>query len=285
MNSKNNDESKNLVKKFWLFIGWLVGSAGSISLLLSAVGFLVEHAYLERIGLTHTLYEATAPEYIVSGGKFLMGIIPLAVIGFFYFLFNFWWLSLAIIFVTVFLWRKKVSSEKRLIVVAILYAIWLTLIIPFFDRNSLINSIVSLSTEKGVTIFTFTTITAIVYFCIEILHSEKRKTKNLMRKYFERAPLFLLLICSVIALPYLRGRYAIQRNYPLIEPLAEDRIFFNNLVSSDPENSINQEKGSQNENWRLIHIGKEKAILLRVADGQIYVVSKNKIMNFRIIEE
>lgn len=284
MDTKNNDLSKrpNLLKQISILLAWIGGSAGSISLTLTVLGFLVVHAYLERLGVPRTLYDATTTEYIASGGKFIMGLIPIGAIGFFHLLMNCWFVAILISIIVGLSWFLKWSRKGRLLSFTIFFAVWLPLV--FLSFNDSANPL-CLSPKSAVALLTLTTITAFVYFFFELpVLTGTRKNKAIeinsvgFRKYVFFMPFFVLLVCSIVSLPYVHGRYWVEPIYPTVEFLGEDRTFFEELASdsqSEGDNQVNT--------WKLIQIGKEKAILRHVNDKRIYVVPKDKINNFRIL--
>ena len=96
------------------FLLWLGGSTGGIGIVLSVFGLLIDHAHFDRLGIPRTLYEATPNEYLVTGGKFLLGIVPLALTGSLQFILSYWWLVLGTILLSALIWWKSYSSRGAL---------------------------------------------------------------------------------------------------------------------------------------------------------------------------
>lgn len=285
-NSKELSGNVRQLKQFFSIILWLGGSAGSIGVLLTAFGFLVEHAYLEGLKVPRTVFEATATEYIVSGGKFLVGLLPHALIGLLQFVLNCWWAVIPLVIYAGLFAFKKWTLGVRLSVFTGLYAIWLAVILLHFEKGGKPTSLFDLPPDGSVAIFTFTTIAGVMYFCWEVRNVRRKWNRatnfnGILRSYKLQLPLFLLLVCAILALPYLRGRYGTKRMYPTIEFLGSERGYFDELVSDSLSTDIESASGRA---WQIIEIGEEKAILRLKESKQVYVVPKDKITSFRIVK-
>src|SRR2546428_8857888 len=99
MDSETRDAASftGLLQSLSMLIAWVVTSGGAIGLILTAFGYLVEHAYLDRLGVPRTYYEAKPAEYMMAGGKFLMGVVQLTIVGVPQFAVRYWWLALILI--------------------------------------------------------------------------------------------------------------------------------------------------------------------------------------------
>jgi hypothetical protein len=285
-NSKDLSTDANTLKQFLSFILWLGGSAGSIGLVLTAFGFFVEHAYLESLGVPRTVFEATPTEYIVSGGKFLVGLIPLTLTGSMQFVLNCWWAAVPMALYAGLFTLKKWTHEIRLPIFTALYAVWFSIILLHFENDAEPSSMFNLPAKGAVAIFAFTTIAGVAYFYWEVINAKRRKQKQAgfdWIPYFHalHIPLLLILICAILALPYLRGRYAIKRTYPTVEFLGSDRVYFDELAS---DSSLIDDRELYGITWQLMEIGEEKAILKIMESSQVYIVPKDRITNFKIIK-
>lgn len=254
---------------------WIGGSAGTITLVLSACGYLVEHAYLDSLGVPRTFFEATPAEYVTAGGKFLIGIVPLAAAGAAQFLVRLWWLALVMVAAGVSAWWWHWRTEWRWLAAAGFLALWQLLVLPQFDR-----SLPRQDANALVAMLTTVVVAGIVYAYAELTLGETPasvRSSLLIRSYAVRLPFFALLISAAVALPYLRGAYALTRIHPDIEFLGKDREYFCELAGEGKEN------GCGHDGWQLIEVGTARAIVRRVADGKIYVVPADALKTFRIV--
>lgn len=255
------------------FLVWLGGSTGTIGVVLTAFGFLVEHAQFDRLGVPRTLYEATSREYVVTGGKFLMGLLPLALAGFLQFCVNYWWLALGILLASALTGWKARSSNVRWLVAAACLIVSLTVVAARFLRHDGPDG-------PGVAMFTFVVVGGLVFCYIEIAFGRPDTgPSHLASKYAFRLPLLVLLICSAVTLPYVHGYYAPPRDYPVTQFLGKDKTYFCELagVQNSPERA-----NCDLETWQVIEIGKDRAIVRRVSDSKIYVVPASSLTTFRI---
>jgi hypothetical protein len=252
----------------------LGASTGVIGVVLTAFGFLVEHAEFDRLGVPRTLYEATPNEYLVTGGKFLMGIVPLALVGALQFVVNYWWLALASLLLGGLVWWTHASANLR----------WLIATGPLAFSLGLLGHRLSghqTADYEGAAMFTFVVLASLAFSYVEIfLKGSKPNQKPAalpLSSYAARAPFLVLLLCALTALPYLRGYYAIDRDYPVVRFLANDKKFFCDLVGGDSTSPCEQEL------WQLIEIGKQRALLRRADDSRIYVVPASSLATFSIL--
>jgi hypothetical protein len=278
MDSKMTDEKssaagvpgQNLIPRFLL---WLGASTGAIGVVLSALGFLVEHAYFDRLGLPRTLYQATSHEYAVSGGKFLLGIVPMAVTGALQFCIDYWWLALGAVLLGGLAWWKSFSSNVRWLAAAIWLAVSLAFLAARFEWRT--------ADYGGVAMFTFVVLAAIGFVYFEVFFADRAApSARSVLMYASRIPFAAILTCALVALPYLRGYYAQQRVYPVVQFLSKDQIYF--CALSGAGNAQDPSACGQ-ESWQIIDIGAERGVVRRVLDSQIYVVPASSITTFRIL--
>jgi hypothetical protein len=248
-------------------IAWVGASAGAIGLVLTVFGYLVEHAYLDRLGVPRSYYEAKPIEYITVGGKFLMGVIQLSFIGVPQFLIRFWWLALILLATAAVAWRWRWPEQWRWLTAAGFMFIWLSLALPKFD-----NGLSQREAYAMVAAFTAITAVGIVYSFVELSISRPATS---WRLYTPRVPFFLLLSASILALPYLRGAYATERNNPTVEFIGKDHSYFCEIAGDTSEACASQ-------SWQLIEAGKDRAILRHSTDHKIYVVPAAALNTFRI---
>jgi lysylphosphatidylglycerol synthetase-like protein (DUF2156 family) len=260
-------------QKISSFLVWLGGSTGTISVVLTVFGFLVEHARFDRLGVPRTLYEATSREYVVTGGKLLMGLLPMALAGFLQFCVNDWWLAAGILVAgAVTVWKSK-SSNVRWLVAAACLIVALAVVGARFLRHDG-------SDGPGVAMFTFVVVGALVFCYIEIAFGRPdTDLPHLASKYAFRLPFLVFLICSVVTLPYIHGFYSPPQDYPVAQFLGKDKTYFCELagVQNSP-----QRASCDLETWQIIEIGKDRAILRRISDSKIYVVPAGSLTAFRI---
>ena len=247
------------------FVLWLGGSASAISLFLTGLGYLVEHARLDRLGVPRSLYEASPTEYIVVGGKFLLGVGPLAAAGSLHFVSRYWWLVVITVLAALLASWSRWSANWRWLAFAGCFALSLSFVAAgHWDENR-------------VAMFTFLTVVAIAYCYVELVLTTG--SARLASRFACRLPFFAVLSCAVVALPYLRGTYGLSREYPVIKFLGKDEALFHELAAGS---------GSQNHDcieglWELIDIGKERVILRNVCDTRVYLVPSSAVSTFRIV--
>jgi hypothetical protein len=248
------------------FVLWLGGSASAISLFLTGLGYLVEHARLDRLGVPRSLYEASPTEYIVIGGKFLLGLAPLAAAGSVHFVSRYWWLAVVTVLTALLSWWKDWSTNWRWLAFAGCLALSLSFVAAGrWDENT-------------VAMFTFLTVAAIAYCYVEIVFATG--PARLASRVACQLPFFAVLSCAVVALPYLRGTYGLSYNYPVVKFLGKDEVFFRELASG----SVTQNHNDCVEGlWELIDIGKQRVILRNVCDTKVYLVPSGAVSTFRIV--
>lgn len=289
-NNKKLDErvliTTGPLKTLLSIVAWAGGSMGGIGVILSACGYIVEHAYLESLGIPRWAFEAKAAEYIISGGNFLIGLGPLAVVGTASFFLYCWWFALALATASVSAWRLRLGAGSRLTLFAVLYAFWLFLFLFHLGGDGQQNVLFPKDPATMVAIFTFTAFVASGYFYTEVLialpERATNNTKSLpLQSYLPRAPFFILLICSFVMMPYLRGAYATKRLHPIIEPIGSESAFLRELTQSSTGSGGGKPSCKV---WQLIEIGERNAILRCVDDGSIVIVPAKKIGAFRILK-
>jgi hypothetical protein len=259
------------------FLLWLGGSTGVIGVVLSVFGLLIEHGLFDRLGIPRTLYEATPDAYLVTGGKFLLFIVPLALTGSLFFIQCYWWLVLGTILMSALLWWKSCSSRVRWLIAAGCMALALILLALRFENHQAPD-------HEGVTMFIFVVVVGITYSYIEGLFLPDSKfaeqgMSSLGTRYGVRVPFFVFLLCALVPLPYLWGYYGLMREYPLVQFLAKDQAFFCDiLVKQNPWEQLTCDQ----EVWRVINLGKERAILQRDVGSRIYVVPAASLTTFSI---
>jgi hypothetical protein len=267
--SATNIPGWNLVPRFLV---WLGGSTGAIVVVLSALGFLVEHAYFDRLGIPRTLYQATPHEYTITGGKFLMGIVPLAFVGALHFCLNYWWLALLTLLLGGLIWWKNWFPNARWLLAAAWLALSLALLALRLQQRS--------SDSVGVGMFTFVVAAALAFIYVEVFFLGKDSDGATLSQYASRAPFVIILVCAIVALPYLRGYYAQDREYPVVQFLAKDKTFFCDLSASK---APDQAPACAQESWQIIDIGADRAIVRRVLDSKIYVIPASSITTFKVL--
>ena len=123
---------------------------------------LIDHAHFDRLGIPRTLYEATPNEYLVTGGKFLLGIVPLALTGSLQFILSYWWLVLGTILLSALIWWKSYSSRVRWLIAAGCMALALVLLAYYFKNQR------APGLPEGVTMFIFVVVVGITYSYVEV---------------------------------------------------------------------------------------------------------------------
>jgi hypothetical protein len=278
MDSETKDSASftGLLQSASKLVVWVGASAGAISLILSVFGYLVEHAYLDQLGVPRTYYEAQPAEYITAGGKFLMGVIQLAAVGAPQFVLRYWWFAVVVIAASAAAWRWRWRAEWRWLCAAAFLAVWLLIALPRFEA--------SLSPPEAnalVAAFTAVTVGGIVYAYAELSMDgppgDKATAVSLRRRYGPRVPFLVLLLSAILALPYLRGAYATKRTPASIEFIGKDRAYFCELAGEASPDVCAQ------ETWQLIEVGKDRAILRHTKDQKLYIVPAGMLTTFRIV--
>jgi hypothetical protein len=261
-----------LANPAWLFpklLVWFGASTGALTGICTVFGYLVEHAYLDHLGVTRTAYEATSREYVITGAKFLAGLLPLSAIGSVLFALHCWWvIVLAGVFAAA-AWKNRLSTAIRLLAAAALYGAWLIAMALRFET--------AISPDQdGLAIFTFGTLAVLLYCSFELFRAAQTAEKSGMRDFILRLPLFGLVFCSVYALPILKGVNGTKREYPFVEFLGKDRDYFCQLAGAESQ-AVDPSCGL----WQLIESGKERALLRKAPDTRIYVVPASAMKTFR----
>lgn len=265
-----------LVQSASKLVVWVGASAGAISLILSVFGYLVEHAYLDQLGVPRTYYEAKPAEYITAGGKFLMGMIQLAAVGAPQFALRYWWFAMVLVAALAAAWRWRWRAEWRWLGAAAFLAVWLLIALPRFE-----DSLSPPEANALVAVFTAVTVGGIVYAYAELSidgpPGDKSTAVPLRRRYGPRVPFLVLLLSAILALPYLRGAYATTKTHATIEFIGKDRAYFCELAGEASQDACAQ------ETWQLIEVGKERAILRHTKDKKLYIVPASALTTFRIV--
>jgi hypothetical protein len=262
------------------FVAWIVASVSGIGMVLTAFGFVVHHAYLGSLGVPRSVYEAKASEYFIMGGNFLLGLLPMAVVGLLNLLVHAWWLLLMVA-ALVGLWRwRRWSARRRLLAAALLYGAWLGIVMIYFTDDAYRRvALAAAKPDEVVAMLTATTLLSAGYLTAE-LTAERHQVATGGRASRDWLPLAVLLSCGFVVLPYLRGAHAILVSHPFVEPLGPERPFFDALAGPRPSGCTVY---NACPDWRLVEIGASRVILRSVRDGSIVVLPSEKLTNFRIL--
>jgi hypothetical protein len=255
----------------WLIpklIVWVGASTGALSLICTTFGFLVEHAYLDRLGVPRTVYEATSAEYLVTGAKFLAGVVPSAVVGAALFALSYWWMLLVVALSAIVIRWRRLGTNARLGIVTAVYGFWLSIMLVRFESGH------SSPDTEGLAIFTFGTVAGVLYCCFELFVAAGKASPRPATEYLARIPLFALVFCCAFGLPLLKGIHGTQRQYPIIEFSRKDGDFFCELAGQTDKKDCGK--------WQLIELGKERALLRRPPDPAVYVVPVSELKTFRL---
>jgi len=288
----------SILKAVALFVAWLGGAATAIGIILTASGYVVEHSYLATIGVPRSVYDARAIEYTAAGGYFLAGLVPLAVVGCAQFLLNCWWCGLILAGTGILAWKLKLTRSTRLLVFALVYLIWLLLILFQFQtrRASLI---FPSNGSHLMAIFTFTNLLALAYLYLERLGAVRaiisRDGLSETSPPLLYVPFLVALVAGFLLMPYVRGTYAEERKHPTFEALGEGATYLKDLVwssitpetkapASSDRTSPATDDSAVKGTWQLIEIGEKKIILRSFEDGSIVVVPIETIPAFRLKE-
>jgi hypothetical protein len=250
---------------------WFGASTGALTAICTVCGYLVEHAYLGQLGVPRSAYEATSSEYVVTGAQFLAGLIPVSLLGAPLFLVHYWWVAVLTAALLIFSWKRRLSPPGRFMLAAVSFAAWLAAMAFRFE-------VVTPPDREGFAMFAFGTMVAFLYGSCELFAAAQfAKTAERASDLVARLPFFSLLVCSLFALPIVKGIHGTTRAYPNVEFLGKDRDFFCALASV-PSQPSDPDCGS----WQLIEFGKDRALLRRPPSPLVYVVPTNSTTTFRV---
>jgi hypothetical protein len=249
-------------------VAWVGVSTGALTLICTVFGYVVEHAWLDHLGVPRIAYDSGSTAYVVSGMNFLASLIPLAVLGSLEFALDYWWMVLLALALGVAIWRLRPRSEFRLLGTTILYAVWLGAMLIRFERDG------GRSDPNALAIFAFGTIVGLLYCYQEAYAAAQHPSRATLLAQAARLPILALVFCSFFALPYLKGIHGTERALLKIQFVGKDRAYFCELVgrSDDP----------QCGDWELIELGKDRALLRWPPDHRIVVVPTGAISTFQI---
>lgn len=261
-----------LSQRAWRSLVAAGAAAGSISAVLTVFGFLVEHAYFDQLGVPRTLYEATPTEYIVTGGNFLLGIVPLAMTGAIAFVLVFWWLAFIGVAAAAAAIRLRCPPALQWLLSAVWLGVALSVVSLRFQGGA------GVTRRQAVAMFTFLVAAGILFCCMRLmLDTETRPPSPFDSRLFTlRIPSYTVLIAAIVTLPYLRGAYAIQREYPIVEFLGKDRDAMCALINGSSSATCAE------TSWELIEAGKQRVLLRKAGDVRIYVIPVSALNTFRI---
>jgi hypothetical protein len=257
-------------------IGWIGASTGALTLFCTVFGFLVKQTVLERLGVSRSVFEPTSTEYVASGAKFLASLVPLAAFGAVEFFVAFWWAAASlVVFVLALLvvrrWRWK--AELRLFGITALYAVWLVAMLLRLTERPARDS-------QGLDVFIFVTLAGVIYCYVEAWFAGSGSGAGAVLSWGARLPLYALMFCSVLALPYVKGLHGTIPTYPLIEFLGKDRDAFCALVAK----STSEEKPNADcAVFELIEQGSNRVLLRKPPKSKIYVVPVAEMNTFSLL--
>lgn|GEM_PF-5456156 len=249
-------------------VAWIGASLTGLTAILTACGYVVVHTYLATLGVPRSVYDAKPAEYVVAGGNFLAGLIPLAFASIPALFVYAWWLVVIVVAtVAVARWRKW-QSATRMYAAALLYYIWISLVLVHLTSGPLPWLLPrSSTTTYGLFV--------LVLLCTAGLPAagEPRDMPTRYSSRYRRSllPLIILIVVSVILLPYLRGMYATVRPRPQLVPLGEDALYLQQLTNCGAECR-----------WSLVDMGETSSILRQEPGGAIYVLPTAKLKTFRL---
>jgi hypothetical protein len=249
-------------------VAWVGVSTGALTLICTVFGYVVEHAWLDHLGVPRIAYDSGSTVYVVSGVNFLASLIPLAVLGSLEFALDYWWMIPLAVALAVVVWRLRPRSEFRLLGATILYVVWLGAMLIRFERDG------DRSDPNALAIFAFGTIVGLLYSYQEAYVAAQHPGPATFLAQAARLPVLALVFCSFFALPYLKGIHGTERVLPKIQFVGKDRAYFCELLgrSDNPQCGV----------WELIELGRDRAVLRWPTDHRIVVVPANAISTFQI---
>jgi hypothetical protein len=249
-------------------VAWVGVSTGALTLICTVFGYVVEHAWLDHLGVPANAYDAGSTAYVVSGLNFLASLIPLAVLGSLEFALDYWWMILLALAWAVAVWRLHPRPELRLMGATVLYTVWLAAMLIRFERDG------DRSDPVALAIFAFGAVVGLLYCYQEAYIAAQRPEQSTLLAQAARLPIMVLVFCSFFALPYLKGVHGTERTLPRIQFVGKDRAYFCELLGrpDDPQCGA----------WELIELGKDRALLRWPADHRIVVVPATAISTFQI---
>ncbi len=250
---------------------WFGASTGALTAICTVFGYLVEHSYLDQLGVPRSAYEATSREYVVTGAQFLVGLVPVSLLGGPLFLAHYWWVAVLVAAFAVLSWKRRFSSPRRFMLAAACYAAWLVAMAFRFERATPPD-------PESFAMLAFGTIVAFFYCSCELFAAaQSTKIPERASDLVARLPFFALLLCSVFALPIVKGIHGTTRTYPSVQFLGKDRELFCGLAGV-PSQPSDPDCGT----WQLVEFGKDRALLRRPPSPLIYVVPTSSITTFRL---
>jgi hypothetical protein len=249
-------------------VGWVGVSTGALTLICTVFGYVVEHAWLDHLGIPRIAYDSGSTAYVISGLNFLTSLIPLAVVGALEFILDYWWMVLVAAALGTAAWRLRLRRELRLLSATILYAVWLGAILIRFQRDA------GRSDPNALAIFTFGTIVGLLYCYREAYLAAQNPGKATFLAQASRLPIAALVFSSFFALPYLKGIHGTERTLPKIQFIGKDRAYFCELVGRPDDPQCGE--------WELIELGKDRALLRWPPDRRIVIVPASAISTFQL---
>lgn len=262
----------SLIRPLGGFVAWIGASVGSLSVVLTVLGYLVESAYLSSLGLRRGMLELAPIEYMASGGQFLLGLIPLSFSGMLNFLLDYWWtVPLVIIAFHFGMWRK-LGSTYRWVLCASVNMIWLAFVIPLLEK-----SVPGSDANKIISMMCFMATLSVIYAVTEqALASSKKSAKSTI---IGQVLFYAVLSVTLLTLPYARGLKGLERELPNVQLTSKDVAAFCAIFTNTDSSTCTK------RTWQLVQIGKEKSLLRDPMDGSIYIIPSSMIATLRINKE
>lgn len=252
-------------------VAWIGGSAGAITAILGAMGYLLEGGFLARLGLRRGMLELSSAEYVASGGQFMLGLLPIATVGALNVLWHHGWtLVLLAVVLGVLRWRRAHPAWRwGVMTVATLAA--LGALVPALEK------LAAGSEASGlVAMLHFVALAGLVYAGLEQLGARPVRGRALR---FGQVAFYAVLSVAVLTLPYARGSKGVQRPMASIQlsPAANRELceLAQPGAAADACTSVP---------WRLVQLGKDRSLLLDAASGSLYVVPAKLTETLRVLK-
>ena len=251
-------------------VAWIGASLGAITAILAALGYLVEGGYLSSFGLNRGMLELASIEYVATGGQFMLGLLPLSLVGALNFALDFWWAALLLAAACVLAAWRRLGSTGRWTLVTLANGLWLSRAIPMLEGAA-----AGSDAHRVVSMMSFIALLSLLYAGIEyrLAKAPTPRSTRVAQVLFAA-----VLSVSLLTLPYARGSKGLVRALPSVQlPLKETTAL---CQMAEP---AAEPTACAARNWRLVQLGKDRSILLDPADGALYLVPAAATATLRII--
>ena len=261
----------SLIRPFGRFVAWIGASVGALTAVLAALGYLVEGGFLASLGLRRGMLELASTEYIATGGQFVLGLVPISVVGALSFVLEFWWAALLVAAAFGLGTWCKLGAAYRWWLCATGNAVWLASAIPMLDaatQGSDANRVMSM--------MTFVAMLSVLYALLE--HAAATPNPG-PKTLVSQIAFYAVLSVALLTLPYARGSKGLERDLPSVQlPGKVATLLCEFAAPADLA-------ACAARSWRLVQLGKDRSVLLDPHDGAIYILPAAMTASLRIVNK